>query len=462
MEDKNYDITVIGAGPGGYVAAIRAAQLGARVLVVEKDEVGGVCLNRGCIPTKALIAGVAALKTAKKAGSLGLEIPEARIDLAKAVQRKDRIVRQLTGGIKFLFKKKGIETFKGTAVIQDKNTVLLAGDEENRQAVKTEKIIIATGSESAQIPSIPFDGEKIINSTDALRMTEVPGSILIIGAGAIGVEFAAIFRALGSEVTVVEMLPQIIPAEDAELAAELEKSFKGEGIRILTGAKVEKVTDEGKKKKAVTDTGEEIIVDKILVAVGRCLNSVDIGLEDAGISTERGKIIVNEKMETNVPGVYAIGDVVGGALLAHKASAEGIVAAENACGKNVTMDYSAVPGCIYTLPEVASVGMTEAKAKDEGISVKTGKFPFSASGKAVATGEIQGFVKVVAEAETGKILGVQIIGPHATDLIAEGVLAVRCKLTLEELSRTIHAHPTLAEAVMEAAEAAEGKAIHLP
>ena len=462
MENKTYDIIILGAGPGGYVAAIRAAQLGAKVAVIEKDEVGGVCLNCGCIPTKTLIASVAALKTAKQAGSLGVEVQDTKINCPVAIARKDRVVKQLTGGIKFLFKKRGIELLKGMGTITGLGTVLITREAGSKEEVKAEKIIIATGSETVQIPSIPFDGKGIITSTDALALTEVPQSILIIGGGAIGVEFANIFRGLGAEVTLIEMLPQLIPAEDKELAGELEKSFKSEGIKILTGTKVEAVTSEGKKKKAITDKAEEITIDKILVAVGRRFNADNIGLEDAGVKIADGHIVVNEKMETNIPGIYAIGDVVGGMLLAHKASAEGMVAAENACGKAAVMDYSAVPACVYTLPEVASVGMSETKAKAAGMEVKIGKFPFAASGKAIAQGEARGFVKIVAAAENNRVLGVQIIGAHATELIAEGALAVRHKLTLADLSQTIHAHPTLSEGMMEAAEAAEGKAIHLP
>lgn len=462
MEDKTYDIIVIGAGPGGYVAAIRAAQLGAKVLVIEKDEVGGVCLNRGCIPTKTLIASVASLEASKKATSLGVEIEDAKINLAKILERKNRVVEQLRGGIKFLFKKRGIELIKGTATIKNKDLISIERDDQTKQQLKYKKVIIATGSESRCLPNLSFDGKKIINSTDALNLKEVPKSILIVGAGAVGVEFANIFFGLGASVTLIEMLPRIIPLEDEELATELNKYFSSQGIKVLTSTRVERVVDEGQNIKAITSTNEEIMVDKILVAVGRRLNSENIGLENIGIKTEDGKILVNERMETSSPGIYAIGDVTGGVLLAHKASSEGIVASENALGVSSVMDYTAVPSCIYTLLEVASVGVTEEDAKAQGIKIKVGKFPFSACAKAVALGETQGFVKIVAEAKSKKILGLQIIGHHATDLIAEGVLALRHKLTLNQLSQTIHAHPTLAEGLMEAAEAAEDRAIHLP
>jgi dihydrolipoamide dehydrogenase len=460
MLDKTYDIIIIGAGPGGYVAAIRAAQLGAKVLIIEKDEVGGVCLNRGCVPTKVLIASVATRKTLKRAGLLGIEIQEAKFNLAKVLERKKRVVEQLREGIKFLFKKSDVELIKGVATIKDKRSVVVKIDDKSRQELKTKKIIVATGSESLSLPQFSFDGKKIISSTEALNLTKVPQSILIIGAGAVGVEFATIFSGLGAKVILIEMLPHIIPNEDEELSRELEKFFKIEGIEVLTSTKIEKIISEGERLKVITDSGKELIVEKILVAVGRKLNSQNIGLENVGVKTEGGKILVNRKMQTNISDIYAIGDVTGGTLLAHKASKEGIVAAESSLGLSSTMDYSAVPSCIYTLPEVASVGMTEEKARAEEIKVKIGKFPFSASGKAIIQGEGKGFVKIVAEAESGRVLGVQIIGYKATDLIAIGVLAVRFKMTLHQLSHAIFAHPTLSETLMEAAEAVEGKAIH--
>lgn len=461
MENKTYDIIVIGSGPGGYVSALRGAQLGAKVLVVEEEELGGVCLNRGCIPTKTLIASISVFQILKDGDSLGLKIDDLNIDLNKIIERKERIVRQLRGGIEFLFKRRGVELMKARATLKDRGLVLAEGDDGSKKELRARKIIIATGSRALELPNLPFDGERIIDSTSALDLRETPQSLLIIGAGAVGVEFASIFNALGSEVTLVEMLPCIIPAEDEELSRELERSFKTQGIKILVSTRIERVEDKGNFLKAITSKGEEIHIKKILIAAGRRLNSYNLGLEDLGIKTERDRILVNEKMETNIPDIYAIGDVVGGALLAHKASKEGTVAAENACGLSSYMDYSAVPSCIYTYPEVASVGIKEKEAEERGIKVKVGRFPFSASGKAQVLGKTRGFVKIMAEAKSKEILGAQIIGYRATELIAELAVAVRNRLTLGQITQTIHAHPTLSEAVMEAAEGIEKGAIHL-
>ncbi len=455
-------IIIIGAGPGGYVAAIRAAQLGAEVTVVEKGEVGGTCLNVGCIPTKTLLASVEVLSSIKEAAKFGIDVGEAVPDLARMMARKDKVVGQLRKGIEYLLKNKKVVLIKGSGKILEPGKVEVVKDDGSQETLPADKIIIATGSESAKPSLFPFEGEKIITSKEALSLEKIPESLLIVGAGAIGVEFACIFAALGTAVTIVEMLPQILPTEDAEIARELEKQLRRKRIKIYTGTKIETVDSPQSTVRSTLSSGETIETEKMLVAVGRKLNSAGLGLEEMGIKMERGRIVVNEKLETNVAGIYAIGDVVGGTLLAHKASSEGIVAAENASGQDSVMDYQAVPGCIFTRPEVASVGLSEQKAKEAGHEIKIGKFPFRALGKALALGQVEGMIKIVAEAESDEILGIHIIGPHATDLIAEGVLAIKTEITVEELGKAIHAHPTLAEGIMEAAHALHGKAIHLP
>lgn len=455
-------IIVIGAGPGGYVAAIRAAQLGAEVTIIEKGEVGGTCLNVGCIPTKTLLASVEVLSSIKEAAKFGIDVGEAVPDLARMMARKDKVVGQLRKGIEYLLKNKKIILMKGSGKILEPGKVEIVKDDGSKEELSAAKIIIATGSESAKPSLFPFDGEKIITSKEALSLEKIPGSLLIVGAGAIGVEFGCIFSALGTKVTIVEMLPQVLPTEDAEIARELEKQLKRKRIKVYTGTKIEAVDSQQSAVHSTLSSGETIETEKVLVAVGRKLNSAGLGLEEVGIKMERGRIVVNEKLETNVAGIYAIGDVVGGTLLAHKASSEGIVAAENASGQDSVMDYRAVPGCIFTMPEVASVGLSEQKAKEAGHEIKIGRFPFRALGKALAVGQVEGMIKIVAEAESDEILGIHIIGPHATDLIAEGVLAIKAEVTVEELGNAIHAHPTLAEGIMEAAHALHGKAIHLP
>ncbi len=455
-------IIVIGAGPGGYVAAIRAAQLGSEVTVVEKSEVGGTCLNVGCIPTKTLLASVEVLSVIKEAAKFGINVGEAIPDLAQMMARKEKIVGQLRKGIEYLLKNKKIVLIKGTAKIVEPGKVEVLKDDNSQEELSADKIIIATGSESAKPSLFPFDGDKVITSKEALSLSKVPASLLIVGAGAIGVEFGCIFAALGTEVTIVEMLPQVLPTEDAEIARELAKQLKRKRIKVFTGTRIEKVESLELKVESILSSGEKIETEKVLVAVGRKLNSENLGLEEAGIKTEKGRIVVNKRMETNIAGIYAIGDVVGGTLLAHKASTEGIVAAENASGQDSVMDYRAVPGCIFTQPEVAGVGLTEEKARSAGQEIKIGKFPFRALGKAQAMGQVEGMIKIIADAQSDEILGIHIIGHHATDLIAEGVLAIKAEVTAEELGNTIHAHPTLSEGIMEAAHALHGKAVHLP
>ena len=455
-------IIIIGAGPGGYVAAIRAAQLGAEVTVVEKSEVGGTCLNVGCIPTKTLLASVEVLSLIKEATKFGINVGEATPDFAQMISRKEKVVGQLRKGIEYLFKNKKIVLIKGSGKILASGQVEVIKDDGSKEELSTDKIIMATGSESARPDLFPFEGERIITSREALSLEKIPESLLIVGAGAIGVEFACIFAALGTEVTLVEMLPQMLPTEDVEIARELEKQLQQKKIKVHTGTKIEKAESSKLKVESTLSSGEKIETEKVLVAVGRKLNSDNLGLEEAGIKTEKGRIVVNERLETNLAGIYAVGDVVGGVLLAHKASSEGIVAAENAGGQDSVMDYRVIPSCIFTRPEVASVGLTEQKAREAGHEVRLGKFPFRALGKAQAVGQVEGMVKIIADAESDEILGIHIIGPQATDLIAEGVLAIKVEVTAEELGQTIHAHPTLSEGLMEAAHAVHARAIHLP
>lgn len=461
-EGLQADIAVIGAGPGGYVAALRAAQQKSKVVVIEKDEVGGTCLNRGCIPTKALLASVEVLEMSSQARAFGLAGEPLKPDLAAMIARKDRIVKQLVNGIKFLFKTRQIELVQGLGKIVSPETIEVARPDGSKTSVKAGKIIIATGSEPAKLPGFEPDGQTVITSTDALKMTSLPANILIIGAGAIGCEFAVVFSRLGAQVTIVEMLPQILPTEDEEIAGELRKIFEMSGIKIFTGVKVEKTEKlAGGRTRVALSNGQAEETDRILLGVGRSFNTTGIGLEELNVRMDRKAVAVNEKMETSVPGVYAIGDVTGKILLAHVASHQGLVAVANILGEGKSMDYTCVPGCIYTRPEVASVGLSEKKAREKSQDITVGKFPFAANGKAVCIGEAKGMVKIVADSKTRKVLGVHIVGPHATDLIAEAVLAIKSGCTTEEITETIHAHPTLSETVMEAAEVAQGTPIHI-
>lgn len=455
-------LIIIGAGPGGYVAALRAAQLGAKVTVIEKEAVGGTCLNWGCIPTKTLLASVETLSLMKEAGKLGIKAEGITPDFPAITARKEKIIANLRKGIEFLFKNKQVELIQGTAKVLAPGKVAVTKTDGTREELTADKIIIASGSESAQPSFFPFDSERVITSKEILSLTCIPESLLIVGAGAIGAEFACIFSVLGTKVTIVEMLPHVLPTEDTEIAREFEKQLKRKRIKVHTGTKISQMEVTGGKVTSTLSSGEAVETEKALIAVGRKLNSQGLGLEEAGIKTEQGKILVNKQMETNVREIYAIGDVVGGALLAHKASAEGIIAAENACGEKTVMDYQAIPGCIFTLPEVASVGLTEQQAQEKGKKIRIGKFPFRALGKAQALGQVEGMVKIIADEATDKILGIHIIGPHATDLIAEGVLAIKQGLTARDMGNVIHAHPTLAEGIMEAAHAIHGRAIHLP
>lgn len=459
-----FDVAVVGGGPGGYVAAIRAAQLGKSVCLIERDQLGGTCLNRGCIPTKALVASTQALEMARRLTEFGVEIGgdgEARPRFDKMVARKNQVVARLRAGIGFLLKKNKVAVIEGTGRMRSPGRIEVDA-KDGPAEVKARDVIIATGSKPVIFPSFGYDGRVVITSDEALDFQDVPESLLIVGGGVIGCEFAFIFSSLGSRVTVVDIMPTILPMEDPDSAAAVADSLKKRKVVVRTGVKIERIAVEGDEAVAVLDNGERLSAARVLLSVGRRANSEGIGLEDAGVEIgKRGEVVVNDQMATNVPGIYAIGDVVGKVMLAHVASAQGIVAAQNIAGADRRMSYAAVPSAIFTSPEVASVGLNERQAKEEGFDVRVGKFPFTASGKALAMGEAEGFVKIIADGSTDRILGIHIVGPHATELIPEPTMAVRMKMTVAEFARTIHAHPTLAEAIGEAAEAVHRMAIHV-
>jgi len=458
------NIVIIGAGPGGYVAAIRAAQLGAKVTVIEDTEVGGTCLNRGCIPTKAIITSAEVLDKVKNAHEFGLEIRgDISFSLEKIIERKDKVVGTLVKGIKGLFKGSGIELLEGRGIVLNLERVKVILKDGSEKEIEADKIIIATGSRPLNIPTFPFDGERILSSDDILKLKGVPKSLIIIGAGVIGCEFANIFRSLGTEIIMVEMMPHAVSTEDEEISEALERELKKRKIKLILNTKVEKVMKEDEGVVATLTDGSEVHAEKILVSIGRAFNTENIGLEEVGVKKgKRGEILVNNKMETNIPGIYAIGDVVGGMMLAHVASTEGLVAAENALGGSRSIDYKVVPSGIFTNPEIGSVGMREKDAIEKGYNIKIGHFPFRALGKAHVSGEISGVVKVIANAKDDKVLGVHIIGPHATDLIHEAALAIKIGATVKDIAHTIHAHPTFSEAIMEASEDVHDMAIHIP
>jgi dihydrolipoamide dehydrogenase len=456
-------LAILGAGPGGYVAAIKAAQLGAQVTVIEEKEVGGTCLNLGCIPTKALISSSEILTKIRHLEDFGIEIKGEIIpNFSKIIERKNRIINTQVKGIKSLFKNWGIILKEGRGSLNSPDTITIISKNGSEEKIKAERIIIATGSRPAQLSAFPFNDSRIISSDEAVQLKDIPKSLLIIGAGAIGCEFAFIYKALGTEITIIEMLPRAVPTEDIEISRILEKELKKKKIKLYTGVKAEKMSIKNDGVYTLLSNNEEIVTDKVLVSIGRTFNSNGIGLEEIGIKKGiRGEIIVNDKMETNIPGVYAVGDVIGGVLLAHVASREGIVAARNVMNSDERMDYSVVPSIIFTSPEIASVGLKEYQAQEKGINVKTGHFEFRALGKAHAIGEIEGLIKVVSEARTDKILGVHIIGPHSSDLIHEAALAIKAGLRTRDISETIHAHPTLSEGIKEAAEDLHNEAIHV-
>lgn len=457
-------IIVIGAGPGGYVAAIKAAQRGAQVKVIEEREVGGTCLNLGCIPTKALVASAEALHLFRRADEYGINLKgEVFPDLKKIMERKDKIVSTQIKGIRSLFKSRNIELLEGRGEIVDHKRVRLIRRDGSDEVLEADAVIIATGSRPASIPAFKVDGTRILSSDDVWNLTEIPRSMVIIGAGVIGCEFACIFREFGTEITIVELLDRVLSTEDREISEVMERELKKKKIKVFTSVKVEEVRTSDSGVTLRLSDGKELTAEKVLVSIGRAFNSEGLGLEKLGIERgQRGEIKVNERMETNVKGIYAIGDVTGGILLAHVASKEGIVAAINATGGDERIDYSVVPAAVFTSPEIASVGLREFQAHERGIPVVTGSFQYRALGKAHAMGEITGLFKIVADAKTDRVLGVHIIGAHASDIIHEGALAIKAGLRVKELAEMIHAHPTLSEGLMEAAGDVHGLSIHLP
>jgi dihydrolipoamide dehydrogenase len=456
---RQYDVAVIGSGPGGYVAAIRAAQRGAKVIVAERKNLGGVCLNVGCIPTKTLIRSAELFRTIQHADEFGLKVDKVAIDLPAIIARKNKVVGINTGGIDGLFKGNKIDVVVGEASIPAPGRIVVNGEE-----IGATKIIIATGGRPAVLKGLEFNGTTVIGSTEALNMTTVPERVAVIGAGALGAEFACIWNAFGAKVTLIEMMPNVLPKSDEELTKRLPQLWKKRGMDVRTGTKVAKLEHlkKGVKLTLEGDTPGEIEVDVVLVGIGLACNSEIVAANPKlGIQLgKRGGIIVNEKMETAAPGIYAIGDVIDRTWLAHGASHEGIVAATNATGGNKKVDYRVLPACNFTSPEVASVGLTEKEAKDKGINVKTGRFAFMANGRAHALGETEGMVKIVGDAATDEILGVHISGPEAGELIAVAALAMSMEATVEEIVHTIHTHPTLSEAILEAAEDYYGMGIH--
>jgi dihydrolipoamide dehydrogenase len=462
----SYDLLVIGSGPGGYVSAIRAAQLGMNVGVVEKENLGGICLNWGCIPTKSLLKSAQALEYAQHAADYGVSISgEVKPDFEAMVKRSRGVAEGMSKGIQYLFTKNKIEVINGFGRLINKNSVEVTDETGKRTLHSTKNIILATGARSRELPNLEQDGEKIIGYREAMTLTNQPKSMVVVGSGAIGSEFAYFYQTLGTEVTLVEYLPNVVPNEDEEVSKTLERSFKKMKMKVFTNASVESVDTSGKLCKVTIKTkkGEEIVeAEIVLSAVGIAPNLENIGIEDLGIVLERGKVKVNEFYQTNVETVFAIGDIIAGPALAHVASAEGIVCVEKIAGLNPhPIDYSNIPGCTYTNPEISSLGMTEQKAKEAGYELKVGKFPFSASGKASASGQKEGFVKLIFDAKYGELLGAHMIGANVTEMIAELVVAKKLEITGHELIKSIHPHPTMSEAIMEAAAAAYDEVIHL-
>ncbi len=461
-EEGKFDVVVIGAGPGGYPAAIRAAQRGARVAIVEKEKVGGTCLNWGCIPTKTLLASTELISQAREAEKFGVKITGVEADWPAIIERKQSVTDTLVGGILQLLKANGIELVNGSGRIGADRSVVVKTPEGER-VLSADKIIIATGSDPAELPAFDFSQAAVMTSTDALALDHVPKSLIIVGSGVIGSEFACIFSTLGTEIVMLELMDRMLPTEDSRVAKQMKSTFRKQGIDVRTKTTVEEVLEyrpDGIRVKL--STGDELEAEKLLVSIGRKFNSAGLGLDELGVETdERGRIVVDQTMETTVDGIYGVGDVVGGILLAHTATFEGLVAAENATGGNATMNYHVVPACIFTTPEIGSVGINSDKAAEQGIDVNISRFSFGALGKALAMGEDYGFVQLVIDAKTDRVLGAQIMGPHASDLVHEVAVAMHMGATAGDIAGTIHAHPSLPEAIMEAAEAAHGKAIHV-
>ena len=462
----NYDIIVIGSGPGGYVTAIRAAQLGFKTAIIEKENLGGICLNWGCIPTKALLKSAHVFKYLQKAEDYGLnKVENPGFDFSKVIQRSRGVATKMSGGIAFLMKKNKIDVIMGTAKVQKGKKVSVTDKDGKATEYSGNHIIIATGARSRELPNLPQDGVKVIGYRQALNLPEQPKSMIVVGSGAIGIEFADFYNTMGTKVTVVEFMPTILPVEDEDSSKHVEKSLKKAGIEIMTNASVESLDTSGNGVKATvkTDKGNVVLeADIVLSAVGIASNIEGQGFEEVGIQTDKGKVLVNEWYETSVPGYYAIGDILPTQALAHVASAEGITCVEKIKGLHVEkIDYGNIPGCTYCHPEVASVGLTEKQAKEKGYELKVGKFPFSASGKATANGDTDGFIKLIFDAKYGELLGGHMVVDGVTDMIAELVVARRLETTGHEMIKSVHPHPTLSESIMEAAAAAYGEVIHI-
>ena len=462
---NTFDVIVLGSGPGGYVTAIRASQLGLKTAIIEKESLGGVCLNWGCIPTKALLKSAQVFEYLQHASDYGLKVSDADKDFDAVVARSRSVADGMSKGVQFLMKKNKIEVLSGYGTLRPGKKVVVKDADGKETEYSASHIIVATGARSRELPALPQDGKKIIGYRKAMTLEKQPAKMIVVGSGAIGVEFAYFYNAMGTEVTVVEYLPSIVPVEDEEVSKQLERSFKKSGIKIMTSAEVTKVDTRGSGVKASVTTakGEKTLeADILLSAVGIKTNIENIGLEDVGIATDRDKIIVNDYYQTNIPGYYAIGDVTPGPALAHVASAEGILCVEKIAGMHVEpLDYGNIPGCTYCAPEVASVGLTEKQAREKGYDIKVGKFPFSASGKAKASGHSDGFVKVIFDSKYGEWLGCHMIGAGVTDMFAEAVVGRKLETTGHEILKAVHPHPTMSEAVMEAVAAAYDEVIHL-
>ncbi|HEX8561466.1 MAG TPA: dihydrolipoyl dehydrogenase [Flavobacterium sp.] len=460
-----YDIIVLGSGPGGYVAAIRASQLGFKTAIIEKESLGGICLNWGCIPTKALLKSAQVFDYLKHASEYGITVSEFDKDFNAVIQRSRGVADGMSKGIQFLMKKNKIDIIEGFGKLKPGKKIDIKSADGQTTEYSADHIIIATGARSRELPNLPQDGKKVIGYRQAMNLPEQPRSMIVVGSGAIGVEFAHFYNSMGTDVTIVEFLPNIVPLEDEDISKQMERSMKKSGVKIMTNSSVERIDTSGNGVKAFVKTakGEEVLeADVLLSAVGIKTNIENIGLEEVGIATDRDKIVVNDFYQTNIPGYYAIGDVVPGQALAHVASAEGITCVEKIAGIHVDkIDYGNIPGCTYAFPEIASVGLTEKQAKEKGYELKIGKFPFTASGKAKAAGTPDGFVKVIFDAKYGEWLGCHMIGAGVTDMIAEAVVARKLETTGHEIIKSVHPHPTMSEAIMEAAADAYGEVIHL-
>ncbi|MBU2994901.1 dihydrolipoyl dehydrogenase [Cellulophaga baltica] len=462
---SNFDVIVLGSGPGGYVTAIRASQLGFKVAIIEKESLGGICLNWGCIPTKALLKSAQVFNYLQHAEDYGLKADNVEKDFDAVIKRSRGVADGMSKGVQFLMKKNKIEVINGFGKIKPGKKVVVTDEAGKETEYSAKNIVIATGARSRELPSLPQDGKKIIGYRQALSLKEQPKKLIVVGSGAIGVEFAYFYNSMGTDVTVVEYLPNIVPVEDEDVSKQLERSFKKSGVKVMTSSEVTKVDTSGEGVKVTVKTAkgeEQLEADIVLSAVGIKTNIENIGLEDVGIIVDRDKVLVNDFYQTNIPGYYAIGDITPGPALAHVASAEGILCVEKLANMHVEpLDYGNIPGCTYATPEIASVGLTEKQAKAEGLDIKIGKFPFSASGKAQAGGTPDGFVKVIFDAKYGEWLGCHMIGTGVTDMIAEAVVARKLETTGHEILKAIHPHPTMSEAVMEAVADAYDEVIHL-